>query len=120
MVRMVVMMTSKKKFLNKALMPKYKKFVHTYMNLIFTYRQCLSIDIFSIIRIKEAKMEMRFEEKDRGAYHHHRSGPRPDGEPKAPIGTKMKFVNQCGYRGRESIPIKYKLWKKNKKTMIIP
>ena len=61
-------------------------------------------------------MEMRLEEKDRGAYHHHRSGPRPDGEPKAPIGTKMKFVNQCGYLVRESIPIKYKLWKKNKKN----
>ena len=49
-------------------------------------------------------MEMRLEEKDGGAYHHHRSGPRPDGEPKAPIGTKMKFVNQCGYLVRENIP----------------
>jgi hypothetical protein len=36
------------------------------------------------------------------------------GEPLAPGQIKMTFVNQLGYLVRESIPIKYKLWKRNK------
>ena len=36
------------------------------------------------------------------------------GEPLAPGQIKTTFVNQLGYLVRESVPIKYKLWKKNK------
>ena len=36
------------------------------------------------------------------------------GEPLAPGQIKMTFVNQLGYFVRESVPIKYKLWKRNK------
>lgn len=39
-----------------------------------------------------------------------------EGQPKAPAGIKTRLVNQCGYLVRESIPIKYRLWKKTKKT----
>ena len=36
------------------------------------------------------------------------------GEPLAPGKIKTTFVNQLGYLVRESVPIKYKLWKRNK------
>ena len=36
------------------------------------------------------------------------------GEPLAPGKIKTTFVNRLGYLVRESIPIKYKLWKRNK------
>lgn len=36
------------------------------------------------------------------------------GEPLAPGQIKTTFVNQLGYLVRESVPIKYKLWKRNK------
>ena len=36
------------------------------------------------------------------------------GESLAPGQIKTRFVNQLGYLVRESIPIKYKLWKRNK------
>ena len=36
------------------------------------------------------------------------------GEPLAPDKIKTTFVNQLGYLVRESVPIKYKLWKRNK------
>ena len=36
------------------------------------------------------------------------------GEPLAPGKIKTAFVNQLGYLVRESVPIKYKLWKRNK------
>ena len=36
------------------------------------------------------------------------------GEPLAPGQIKTTFINQLGYLVRESVPIKYKLWKGNK------
>ena len=36
------------------------------------------------------------------------------GEPLAPGQIKTTFVNQLGYLVSESVPIKYKLWKRNK------
>jgi len=37
-----------------------------------------------------------------------------DGEPKSSKDVKMTMVNQCGYYVWENIPIRYKLWKRNK------